>query len=607
MAPKAPKTFDHQPSLPHLPVPELDDTLDKYLTSIQPFVTPAEYETTKAKVESFRRGQGPKLQALLQQRAADEPNWLAEWWEYAAYTSYRAPIAVDINMISGFGAFNELTSPVPQARRAAEIIRYTSEYHARLVAEAIPPETMGRRVMCMDMYNRIFSACRIPASPADTYERYHGHKDIHHVAVLCRGHAFALDVRDPAGALLSIGDLERQLKYIQQFAGHFTAEGKVGILTAAQRDIWTDARECLIESNAASFQSIQEALFVVCLDDDKPTTNSELLQLAAAGAPHNRWYDKSLQFIVWANGNIGANLEHGNADATVYRVVFEWLGKRYLTRNGGLETRIESTSEAFLPPPTYFPFHVPPSVAATIDKVKATHDQRAALFQAVVVRYKAGGRDACKSVLKIAPDTFVQLAVQWAAYSIWKKVRPTYESAHTRWFLHGRTETIRSVANETKAWLEAVFSNKPREASYDLFEKAVAKHQELAMTALQGHGIDRHLLGLQVASVVSGEELPPLYSDPAYAKAGGNGNFVLSTSNVSGYEWLWGGFAPMLPHGIGVCYGIEPGHIGCLVSSNKQAPGQPKDDRVDCHVFGKHLLDGFRQLTEYIQEKNSKL
>ncbi|KAH9068873.1 hypothetical protein Ae201684P_004571 [Aphanomyces euteiches] len=568
-------TYKHQSTLPHLPLPELQDTLEKYILSIEPFVT--------------KNCSKPKPRLM---HSCEEKNWLADWWEYAGYTSYRAPIYVDINMISGFGAFSELTQPVPQCRRAAEIIRYNSEYHAFLLAEKIPVETMGRRVMCMEMYKRVFSSCRIPHSPADYYERYHEKKDVRHVTVMCRGYAFSLDVVDPSGRLLSIGDLERQLHHIKQYAAIFPDVSQVGLLTAAHRDVWTEARKALYEANAASFQSIQESLFVVCLDEESPTTNSELLQLAAAGAPYNRWYDKSM---------------HTAMPMRPSTVSFS-NGRRYLTRNGSMETAIESTSDMFLPPPTLLPFQLPPSVHATINETKGVLQKRADLFQAVVVRYKAGGRNVCKSVLRIAPDSFVQLAIQFTAYGIWKRALPTYESAHTRWFLHGRTETIRSCSSETKAWLEAMYSSKkPSQASYDLFDKAIAKHQELAAAALQGHGIDRHLLGLQIAATLSGEPLPELFSDPSYVKSGGNGNFVLSTSNVSGYEWLWGGFAPMVPHGIGVCYAVETNFIGCLITSNKVEPGQPHDSRVNCHEFGKLLLESFATLSEYIQARNSKM
>ena len=36
---------------------------------------------------------------------------------------------------------------------------------------------------------------------------------------------------------------------------------------------------------------------------------------------------------------------------------------------------------------------------------------------------------------------------------------PTYESATSRIFFHGRTETTRSCTMEVKAWCEAMFDN----------------------------------------------------------------------------------------------------------------------------------------------------
>lgn len=44
--------------------------------------------------------------------------------------------------------------------------------------------------------------------------------------------------------------------------------------------------------------------------------------------------------------------------------------------------------------------------------------------------------------------------MQLAYYKLTGKVRPTYESAATRKFLKGRTETGRTVSNESKKFVE---------------------------------------------------------------------------------------------------------------------------------------------------------
>lgn len=55
----------------------------------------------------------------------------------------------------------------------------------------------------------------------------------------------------------------------------------------------------------------------------------------------------------------------------------------------------------------------------------------------------------------MSPDAYVQMVFQLAYYRIYKKPCPTYESASTRQFLHGRTETIRSCSQTSVAFTKA--------------------------------------------------------------------------------------------------------------------------------------------------------
>ena len=74
-------TYGHQDDLQSLPVPDLEDTLKKYLVTVKPFLTPEEMEHTEAVVEDFKNGIGAKLQEMLVARGEEERNWLEDWWE----------------------------------------------------------------------------------------------------------------------------------------------------------------------------------------------------------------------------------------------------------------------------------------------------------------------------------------------------------------------------------------------------------------------------------------------------------------------------------------------------------------------------------------------
>ena len=69
-------TFSFDNNLPSLPVPDLDQTLKKYLDSVQPFLTELEFLQTSQKVENFRNGIGKQLHFRLVEKAKNERNWV---------------------------------------------------------------------------------------------------------------------------------------------------------------------------------------------------------------------------------------------------------------------------------------------------------------------------------------------------------------------------------------------------------------------------------------------------------------------------------------------------------------------------------------------------
>lgn len=92
----AAKLFTNTLNLPRLPVPQLSQTIDKYIKTVTPFLSEDELKNTKNLLNEFKseNGIGEKLQKLLLQKANNEENWLADWWLKNAYLSYRDPVVV---------------------------------------------------------------------------------------------------------------------------------------------------------------------------------------------------------------------------------------------------------------------------------------------------------------------------------------------------------------------------------------------------------------------------------------------------------------------------------------------------------------------------------
>lgn len=90
-------------SLPHLPVPTLEETAARYIKSIETFhVAPSPsdsstplptYAASLAAVEEFKTSPLVKtLQERLLKRAEEKRSWLSEWWNEAAYFGWRGPV-----------------------------------------------------------------------------------------------------------------------------------------------------------------------------------------------------------------------------------------------------------------------------------------------------------------------------------------------------------------------------------------------------------------------------------------------------------------------------------------------------------------------------------
>ena len=110
----------------------------------------------------------------------------------------------------------------------------------------------------------------------------------------------------------------RQFHRIIEEAGA-TQYSPIGVLTSENRDTWADGREILLKAHPdhkALLEKIESSSFLLCLDSAKPVTRDELSRGCWHGDGRNRFYDKSLQFIVYDNAKAGFMGEHSCMDGT---------------------------------------------------------------------------------------------------------------------------------------------------------------------------------------------------------------------------------------------------------------------------------------------------
>lgn len=543
-----------QESLPRLPVPTLEETAARYVKSLHPLLSAAEYDASKKAVEEFVRpgGVGRRLQEKLVARREDPAvrNWIYEWWNDAAYLSYRDPV---VPYVSYFYSHRDDRRRRDPAKRAAALARAALEFKAQVDAGTLEPEYMRKLPICMDSYQWMFNACRVPARPADHPVKYDPAEQKHKHILAVRKNQFFKIPHEVDGKQLNASELEAQFARVYELATAQRAPA-VGALTSENRDVWTDARQVLLDAspkNAAALEAVESASFVVCLDDAAPVTLEERARQYWHGDGQNRWYDKPLQFVVNDNGTSGFLGEHSMMDGTPTHRLNDYVNE--VIFGNKLADLSDPAVRSNLADPAPVTFEVTAEVQAEIDR--ATRDFGAVIGQheLAVQAYQGYGKGLIKK-FRTSPDAYVQLVIQLAYHKMHGRNRPTYESAATRRFQLGRTETCRSVSDDSVAFCSAMADSAAADSDrVELFRKAAAAHIEYISAASEGKGVDRHLFGLK-RLLEPGEDLPAIYKDPAY---GYSTSWFLSTSQLSSEYFNGYGWSQVIDQGFGIAYMIN--------------------------------------------------
>ena len=536
-------------SLPRLPVPSLEETLKRYLKSVHPLLTKPEYEQTEKAVQEFIKpgSIGEQLQKRLQGRRDDPKhrNWIYEWWNDAAYLTYRDPV---VPYVSYFYSHRDDRRRRNPAKRAAAITSAVLEFKKQADGGTLEPEYMRKLPISMDSYQWMFNACRIPAKIADHPVKYDPQENKHIVVV--RKNRFFKVMHEVGGKQLNTSELEWQFRRIYEKAERAPA---VGILTTENRDVWTSARDTLLSANSANataLQTIESSSFVVCLDDAAPITLEERAHQYWHGDGSNRWFDKPLQFIVNDNGTSGFTGEHSMMDGTSTHRLNDYLNMLIFTNKLDFS---DPTVRSNLPEPLPIKFHMNPEVKKEIQRATTDFENVMSQHELKVLAYQGYGKGLIKK-FKCSPDACVQMVIQLAYHKMYGCNRPTYESAATRRFQQGRTETCRTVSDESVAFCNAMVDPEiPPEECVKRFRAAAESHVKYTSDASDGKGVDRHLFGLKKC-LKDGEPVPAIFTDGAYAYSS---TWYVSSSQLSSEYFNGYGWSQVIDEGWGIAYMIN--------------------------------------------------
>jgi carnitine O-acetyltransferase len=581
-------TFAHEDSLPRVPLPTLEESCTRFLEWCAPLLTDDQRAVTEKAVAEFLRAGGPAhtLHAALREYDSTEGvrSWLDRFWP-SRYLGRRDRIALNANFFFLFQP-----SELGQRARAARIIASTVDYKLRLDAEAIPPVMQRGRPLSMDQVKYLFSTTRIPGTTQDTVRAPYsdaepGPSTARHIVVLSRGHLYRLDVVDPDGRPVSVANLEQGLADVLA-ATETRAEFPVGHLTTKARAEWAESRAALLRlpGNAEALDTVETALFCVALDDHTPSDTKDACDHLLHGDSGTRWFDKSVSFVVFADGTAGINIEHCGLDGTTVLSFVDTV----------LTTEVDERESTGTPALAPIEFTLDDALRKDVSSAATAFADYAAATASRLVSFDDIGSTRIKQ-LNISPDAFMQLAYQLAHKRAKGFLGATYESIATRQYQAGRTEAMRVVTPEIVRFVD-VMENPDADVDDRVaaVRAAAEKHVARAKECQAGKAPEQHLWELQLVAARQPElgvdpDLP-LYSTPGWTVMRDD---YLSTSSAPSENIQYFGFGSTSSHCIGVAYVLLPDRVNIYLST-------PEAVAAEMATFAEQLTTAVYELEDLL-------
>lgn len=599
-------TFENEDTLPRVPLPALEDTCARFLEWSAPLLTEEEFADTEAAVQEFGRadGPGPKLHAELVRYNADPAthSWLDTFWP-ARYLGRRDRIALNANFIFLFRDTPLRGFAEPQMERAARLIAAAVNYKTQLDDERIPPIVTRGQPLSMEQNKFLFSTTRIPGPVQDTVrapysDEMPGPSTARHIVVFQRGNAFRMDVVGPDGRPYSLDDLAAGLREVQKAgAARAATATAAGHLTTMARAEWAAARDrlaALDPGNAAALDTIETALFCVCLEDLTPADDLAACDQLLHGDSGNRWFDKAVSLIVFADGTAGINVEHCGLDGTTILSFVDTMlaasPEEHAAQSGAAAQGVPA-----MEPVT---FVLDDALRADIAAAARSFAQYGADTATVTLSIDEFGVDEVKR-LRMSPDAFVQMAYQLAHKRAKGFIGATYESIATRQYLRGRTEAMRVVTPEVLRFVSMMddFAASPNERRA-AFRAAADKHVERAKQCQAGAAPEQHLWELQLIQKRRGAALgvpepSRLYETPGWLTMRDD---YLSTSSAPSTSIRYFGFGATSSRCIGIAYVLLPDRFNLYLSTPRPVAGM-------MYRFADRLREALRELRDLLDER----
>lgn len=528
--------------LPKLPVPKLNASVQQMLTALKPLVTDEEYGDLFEEASQFVSSElVHRAQAHLEAAAANESvgcylNVVSGELCFGVYGSLRGDILPrNPYLVLEEDPYAQTINPPNQAQRTASLVNSSLKFIVSMRNGTLQKDTTPKlgTGLTMGCYPNLFGTTRVPDINPETYhlltiEKYRDINESRHIVFICNNQFFTLEVLTPcsgddAPSKHEIWFNDAELASIVQSIldeacavdSVLSVNNGMGSITTQTYSFWKAAGAELQRSNPDALRAINNALFVVALDNTIAPVSEQEKAVAISrgtsilakgtniqvGSCTSRWYDK-LQLVITANAVAGVVWESSTMDSTA---ILRFISDIYtdlilkLARNiNGAENTLFDTNILFAavrdvvkPIPKPLVFNKTPELnnLVRLSETRLTDLLHQHEYKTLTMKLDS----PLLAKLNILVDSFMQISFQIANYAMYGKISNTIEPITTRKFRGARTELI-AVQNDLITHLVKIFITSSEDApKLAAFKRCCEVHRNLYRDAMAGKGFERHI------------------------------------------------------------------------------------------------------------------
>lgn len=498
-----------------LPLPSLDDTFATYLQWLKPLVDDKTYANSAKALEDFRHLEAPKLQRLLEQRAdlAAPDSWLIDYWR-AMRLANRGSLPLSGNQTMKI----DWKAPQSGLKRVAHFTHALARVHHAYQHGELGHIT-GDPDTCHSQWEILRGAARRPLPVEDEYTFNDPHDPARHIIILYHGRGWAMDIYDGKGGIASPAQIENTLYNLAQ------SHPEAPDLPFAAPSVFPNeqAREIRAQllsrgENAAIWQTVEKALFVLSIDDAHILDDEDALNDAAFSDGSAFWAYKPLNYRC----NISDDRYYLHSESTwadaatladILRLAQQYPYDGQIRRKNTLPENLNLR-----------PLDWQIDKHETKDEDSGTHK----LIKDALADYRHHAENHTTTICDLYlndqeqalykhndRDAIMQLALQYAQYKTRKTIQSSRENIDMRHYQNGRKSYMQSVTATSIAAAHAIYRLEDGDDILPLIDQYSKEHRLRKNACRNGHDIYGHFLGLRSIAREQKQDIP-FFHDPGY-------------------------------------------------------------------------------------------